>query len=328
MPQHKELPFDVLEKIIDTIGADDTPMSNNLKPFSLTCKSLLHSCRKHIFKTIIIGLPVRMDDIDEDELDDDRDLVSREIPPSRLCWLMSTQPQFSEYVRVFKFGVSGDPSTYCIDNPDFSRVLRRFTQLQSFTLDVQYDSGHEENVVEWADIPRPIQDTILFLVRLPTLTSLTMRNQRIPLFRIELADNLHCLRIDDVAIPEEENGPMSFSDRIEPIVLHEYSAGYSCVDTTSAILKAGLPDNRDAFDFSELRHLRADIYSFPEDVDAARDVISRTAQLRTLALTSEAALLYQIRQRANTSLHSPHQPWVLCPVLRRPHHVPQYTHAD
>lgn len=290
MPQHPAIPFDVIEKIIDTIGADDTPMSNNLRPFSLTCKLLLHSCRKHIFKTIIIGLPVPMDDVNEDEPDDTqsrRDSMSRAIPPSRLCWLVSAQPQLSEYVRVFKFGIDDDPSTYCAENPEFAQVLQRFTQLRSLTL----DSGHDEGVVEWADIPHPIQDSVLFLIRLETLTSLTLQNQRIPLLQIKFAANLGCLHIDDVTIIEEEDGPINPPDCVEPIFLHKYTIGYSCVDTTSAILKAKLPDNRHLFDFSELWHLRSEMYSFRADSDAAHDVISRTTQLRTLSLTSEVALL-------------------------------------
>ena len=90
MLQHPALPFDVLEAIVNTLAADDTVKLPNVKTFSLTCKSLLHCCRKQIFKTIIIGLPIPMEIFDEYEADVDwtmHDSTAREIPPSRLCWL-------------------------------------------------------------------------------------------------------------------------------------------------------------------------------------------------------------------------------------------------
>ncbi|KJA26424.1 hypothetical protein HYPSUDRAFT_64138 [Hypholoma sublateritium FD-334 SS-4] len=284
------LPFDVLDAIVDTLAVDDTPMFTNLKPFSLTCKSLLHSCRKHIFKTIIIGLPIPTEGTIEDEPDDNwskRDSKSGVIPPSRLCRLMSAQPQLSEYVRDFKYGINGDPSTYSAANPDISPVLRRFTLLQSLTLGVEHGSGHD-GMVKWADIPRPIQDSVRFLIRLQTLTSLTLRNQIIPLFQIKIAANLHCLHIYNVVF-EEENGSINLPDCTQPLSLHEYSTGNICADITSTVLNARLPDNRYIFDFSELWHLRAEVYAFPDHLDAVDDVISRTTQLKTLSLLMHTA---------------------------------------
>ena len=329
MSQYPALPFDVLEKIIDTLADEDTPTFSNLKTFSLTSKSLLHSCRKHIFKTIIIGLPVPMDNIDEEDSDDD--CIDREISPSRLCWLMSARPQLSEYVRVFKFGINCDPWTYHIVDSEFAPVLQRFTQLQSLTLDVKYYRGRPRDVTTWADIPPPIQKSVLFLIRLQTLTALTLRYHEFPLFKIEIAANLRCLHIDNVTIFEGEDAPINLlSNCVQPIFLHEYSMGYSCADTTTAILNAMLLNNRHMFEFSELWHLQAEIYSSPEDSDVAHNVVSKTSQLRTLDLTSEVVPLHpSIQQRVNISPHrSSYQSSVPCSILWRPHRISPFTHTD
>ena len=46
------VPVDILEHVVDILAADDDQIS--IKAFSLVCHSVLHFCRKHIFKTIII----------------------------------------------------------------------------------------------------------------------------------------------------------------------------------------------------------------------------------------------------------------------------------
>lgn len=332
MPQHPELPFDILEGVIDTLAADDTPTFTHLKSFSLTCKSLLHSCRKHIFKTIIVGLPVPMDDINEDDADDNRsssDAKRTEIPPERLCWLISVQPQLSEYVRVLKLGIAREHD----QSLDIAQVLRCFRRLQSLTLDTEHDFG-PEYMTKWSRIPHELQQSVLFLIERETLTALTLRSHcKFPLFQAKLSVNLHCLHIENLTIFEEGDGAVSLSHHVEPIFLRRYSIGYSGAGATTAILGARLADGRHIFDFSELRHLRAEICYFPEaalDLAAAHDVIRRTTQLRTLSLKSEVARLeHPVHQRIDVSLRSQHEPHAPRHIVRRPRRrVPQYAQAD
>lgn len=311
MPRHRPaLPFDVLEAIVDALAADDTPMLTNVKTFSLACKALLHCCRKHVFKTIVVGFspaPSLMDNIDDDDPGNNLssyDAMSREILPSCLCRLISMQPQLSDYVRVLKLGISRDAWRHW-EESDFAQVLQRFSRLQSLTLDMEYDSEYE-TMVEWIDIPHPIRNSFLFLIRLETLTSLTLRSLFFPFFQVEVGINLRCLHIDDVAFFEEENGVVKLSHYVQPILLHQFSMGCLDADTMDNILNARLPDNRRIFDFSELHHLRAAFYIAPEDVDKVREIINKTILLRTLSLTSEVDLLKPtIHRRINIFLPSP-----------------------
>ena len=228
-------------------------------------------------------------------------------------------------MRIFKFGISKDPSTYYFENPDFAQVLRRFTQLQSLALDTKY-FAEPEGLLKWGDIPHPIQNSILFLIRLPTLTTLTLQYQIFPLSQVAIAANLRYLHIDEVSIFEDENGSINLPGGVQPIFLHEYSMGHSCASTTTAILN--VTDNHHVmFDFSELLHLRAELY-FPNDSDAAQDVISRTTQLKTLSLISEVPLSHpSVLQGVNISHHSSHQ-LHLSSTLQKSCPIAQFTHAD
>ena len=256
MAQGSPIPFDILENIIDTLAADDDENSTFLKPCALTCRSLLHRSRKHIFRTIVIGHPTN--------LTDERPKLFSQMP-SRLSRLMSRTPELADYVRVLKIGV-GTGEKYYSKCRQLPSTLRRFKHVESLTLSARSASRTiSVKILDWTDVRPPMQNATLSIIQLRTLHTLSLWKIIFPILQAKIGANvraLHTADVDFFALDDDEPQHV-----VQPIPLHSYTMGYDCGAQSTILLEATRCDGRPVFDFHHLRDLSAKCHFLPRDFD-------------------------------------------------------------
>lgn len=294
MSQGLSIPFDILENIIDILAADDDTNLTFLKPCALICRSLLHCSRKHIFRTIIIGLPTN--------LTDERPKLFSQMP-SRLSRLMSRTPEIADYVRVLKIGVDTGEKYYakCRQLPS---TLRRFKHVESLTLSARSASRTiSVKILDWTDVRPPMQNAILSIIQLRTLKTLILWKIIFPILQVKVGVNVRALHTADVDFFElDDDGSQAGPEppnAVQPIQLHTYSMGYDCGAQSTILLEAKRSDGRPVFDFSHLRELHVECHSLPRDFDVMQNIINETAHLTTLFFASEVVLVQSLVPKAD-----------------------------
>ncbi|KJA16461.1 hypothetical protein HYPSUDRAFT_47380 [Hypholoma sublateritium FD-334 SS-4] len=279
MPQGSAIPFDILEDIIDILAADDDKNSTFLKPCALICRSLLHRSRRHIFRTITVGLPT--------DLTEKQPKLFPQMP-SRLCRLMSHTPVIADYVRVLKIGV-GSGEKYYAESRKLPATLRQFKHIESLMLSARCAPRNEGiKLLDWTNVRPSLQHSILSLIQLGTLKSLILWKLIFPIFQVKLGVNVRALRIADVDFFErDDQGPQAGPEpqnTVQPIQLHDYCMANNCGAQSAVLLEATRPNGRPIFDFSHLRCLVAE-WHLPGDFDVLQNITNKTTHLTTLCLT-------------------------------------------
>ena len=309
--------FDILEKIIDIIAADDDENSTLVKPCALICRSLLHCSRTHIFRKITVGLPTN--------LTEKRPNLFWGMP-SRLCRLISRTPELANYVRVLEIGI-GAGEKYYAEGRRLSSTLRRFKHIESLMLSAQCPPRNSGiKLLNWKNVSLPLQQAILSLMQLQTLKGLNLWKMIFPIFQMKIGGNVRSLRMADVNFYAlDDDGPRTwpkYPSAVQPIQLHEYGMSNDGGAQSKKLLKATRSDGRPVFDFGHLRSLTAELYFLPRDLDVVQDIINKTTHLTTLFLTSEVIPAKSLASKADIQFiynHSQMLQWYMGPgrVFRR-----------
>ena len=267
------VPVDILEHVVDILAADDDQIS--IKAFSLVCHSVLHFCRKHIFKTIII----------DTNYPEDKQSASVLL----LCRLICNAPHIADYVRVLIMDIYTDSERLCSKYPDFAYILGKFNHIQSLTI---FNTKHSRGYLRlyWYGIEEPLQRAILHLVQLDTLTALHLGFMRLPITKMELSANLQRLELDDVGpltLRAEDNAT---SSNAKSVHLREFRMDSRSSTIANVIFSARRLDGLRAFNFDSLRHFHALWYGH-DGIDATRNVLAKATHLATFDLTGDVAIL-------------------------------------
>ena len=132
MASFSDCPLEITAVIIESLQDDFTA----LKACSMTCRSFLPFCRAFIFRFI--------------------DLTTRIVSFGRL---LDSNPSISDYVHNLVYQLQYHDLDHSVP-----RVLIQFHRLHFFRL-----IGDEAH---WNALPQPFRDSILHIIRLPSLTSL------------------------------------------------------------------------------------------------------------------------------------------------------------
>ncbi|KAF8150700.1 hypothetical protein B0H34DRAFT_665812 [Crassisporium funariophilum] len=250
------LPLDVAGIIVDALG-DEQDM-NALKACSLASRIFVPLSRKHILSTVQIN-------------DAFSELPSPPETSNLVALLSSPNPDVPNYIRKFEFRLT----EYDLEHRSLPSLLQKITKLDSL-----YLWSHGTEKIDWLQIPKPMRNALLHLMRLPTLTHLRLRwFQNFPVSDIAPCTNLISLNVEHVEFAEIDT-PAAVST---PPKLQEYIVGDKSALSTHMLLDAVLENGNSAFDFTGLKKLNA-IYEEDEDVSATERLLKDVKTLETLEL--------------------------------------------
>ncbi|KJA23638.1 hypothetical protein HYPSUDRAFT_39836 [Hypholoma sublateritium FD-334 SS-4] len=268
------IPVDILEHIVDILASDDD--QGSIKACSLMCHSLLHFCRRHIFKTIIVGT----------HSSDDKQPASL-IP--LFCRLICNAPHIADYVRILTMGIHDDSARLCSKYPEFAYVLGQFNHIQSLTISDPMHSGAQQGL-SWDCIQPLFQKAILHLVQFDTLTSLCLGSIRLPVTMMKLSPSLRRLELDNVQPLTFEVEDTAATSNSKPLCLQEFKVDSGSSVVVNTILSVRRSEGLHAFDFNSLRSFQAS-WNSQDGIDASRNVLMRATHLVTFELTGDVMAL-------------------------------------
>ncbi|KAF8149925.1 hypothetical protein B0H34DRAFT_731755 [Crassisporium funariophilum] len=229
------LPIEVIGVIIDALG-DERDM-NALKACCLTCRAFVHLSRKHLFSTLDINttFPYRTWNFGQ--------------------LLSISDPGVLDCILKFEFQI-----TRCeLEYPSLPTFLLRITKLESLFL-----SALNDETKDWSKLHKALQEALLHLMHLPTLTHFRLRwFKNFPVSAIVSCNNLISLNVGDVVLVEMDHLPT----RSKPHMIQEYTMERLASSATHALLDTKLANGNPGFDFTMLKKLDATCEG-PHDVSA------------------------------------------------------------
>lgn len=224
------IPFEIIDAIIDH-NYEDT---NTLSSCSLVAHSFVDSCQKHLFSTVFLNLlrPVRYSE--------------------GLLDIFIANPRISSYVRhiylqdyVSRFVTLEDDALPGI----LSSILSRLHHLQTFTLVNLYKGVNYTIITEdWAYMPKFLQNTLLTLFTLPSLTAICIGDFfNFPIHHFRQCPQLKRLNLHSIVEPASNKGQFETSEAPVPIL---ESLEINDESAKAAKVLEGL------LDLSQLRELR------------------------------------------------------------------------
>ncbi|KAF8182075.1 hypothetical protein BJ912DRAFT_979015 [Pholiota molesta] len=263
------IPLDVIETIIDILVTLDDHGLSSVRTCSLTCRSFLHFCRKHIFASV--------------SLDIGKTYASIPHPTSaQFQKLLITAPEIAKYVRKLSFGVPPYQSWGGFFNVvNLAEVLMKFDQVQQLTI----GSINTFEAINWSKLPFCLQDAVFHLLDLPTIDYLILI--RISHFRVSdltRCSNLRRLRVEFFKDPVLDQ----ISPTLHPrsVVLEEYSMGWQSCEAMEKVIALEWPNGQPVFDFRQLKK-----YSAPYElrwgdtaIELTRGILKQTDQLASICL--------------------------------------------
>jgi hypothetical protein len=276
------IPLDVIETIIDVLVTLDDHGLSSVRTCSLTCRSFLHFCRKHIFASI--------------SLDIGKTYASIPYPTSASFQkLLITAPEIAKYVRKLSFGVPPYQSWGGFFNVvNLAEVLMKFDQVQQLTI----GSINTFEAINWSKLPFCLQDAVFHLLDLPTIEHLILI--RISHFRVSdltRCSNLRRLRVEFFKDPVLDQIPPTLHPR--SVVLEEYSMGWQSCEAMEKVIALEWPNGQPVFDFRQLKK-----YSAPYElrwgdtaIELTREILKKTDQLASICLQCTLSSQYLKTQK-------------------------------
>ena len=224
MASKPTLPLETIQVIINTL-AEDNNDHITLKACSLTCQTLLHLCRKHIFASITL---------------DGHNLANPKPKTVHFINLISTTPEIADYIQQLEFYISNEE----FEQPLLPGILKTITKLDSLT-------------IRWPRFQRqwhtnPLRPAILHLLHLPTLTHLDLEDiNEFIVSDLTPCTSLKSLRLSLIKIGETENQQCLIVSK-EPIRLQRLFAGNESSTAVSKLSTAKRLDGGLIFDFTNL----------------------------------------------------------------------------
>jgi len=226
------LPYDIVGRIIDILAAegDLAPVKNA----SLTSSSVLHLCRRHIFRTISYGSSFHRSCLPKLLVNRDNSAIVQHIKNLHL----------SLY----------NPNNPLLVSPLLPNFLHTIPHLECLRI-----SGY----VDWTEIDPLLRSALLHLMHLPTLTHLGFSGIRnIPISALAPCANLKQLDIDCTTLApfEDQSHSLRMSCSKTPRILR-----FKTTESKTAVerlLRAKWEDGGPVLDFTHIDNIQLDSDAF------------------------------------------------------------------
>ena len=168
------LPFDVLQRIVESLSESQMIDRATLSKLSLTCRSLLPMCRKHIFSAISLQ-PRSFDNDDPAKkcmvINKNVDLLHLSITNMEL--LTTSSPSIIDCVRSLHLELRSAN----VHDAGLVQLLDKFYFLEKLLLSNLYEpSSHvgDPQALHWAKFPSPLQAALVRIIKLQSVSHLTL----------------------------------------------------------------------------------------------------------------------------------------------------------
>ena len=250
------LPLDILLYIIDLLAED----VNSLRILSLTCKSMVPLCRKHLFSYLSLAShPLKI--------------------LKRFNDLHSTNPDIARYVRRLDYIACIPVFT---EELKFLHILTEHSSLQRIRLRSLRSSW------PWNNLPNSLRSSLISLIQLPTVFHLDIEDLNgFPATALSGCSNLIDLWLRNLEFsPPEVNQVISRSKVPTPVSLHiRGPREASSYDFAAFLSSASLHTGGPIVDFSRLQKAEFDVSS-RDDIDHVNKLITATTRLEYFSIDS------------------------------------------
>ena len=269
MANHPRLPLEVVEQIIDIVGAkskiykrlEDLP---SVKACALVCHSFLALCRKHIFASVTLN-----------------DLKRRSPSPTSddFYHLLSNSPHLAVYIRELEYIVNKEEFV-AKRLPWLSSMFKKLVKLQVLSINKWGFNLGPGNKLDWMSSSE--RKVLLPLLHLPTLTSISLFQIR----NFTLADLAGCANLKTLEFWELEcsTGVGKFLEVLPttPVMLECLVMDDGNLEPVHQLRHARRPDGKPIIDFSSLKEILATVTR----LDSLTEFFEMCRNLRTIDLTS------------------------------------------
>ena len=266
---HPRLPLEVVEQIIDIVGAkseiynqpEDLP---SLKACALVCHSFIALCRKHIFASVTLN-----------------DLKRR--PPSPTSddfyHLLSNSPHLAVYIRELEYIVNKEEFV-AKRLPWLSSMFNKLVKLQVLSIRYWGSYSGPGNKLDWMSSSE--RKVLLPLFHLPTLTSISLSKIQ----NFALADLAGCVNLKTLDFwgLECSTGIGKFLEVLPatPVMLERLVMEDGNVKPVYQLRHARRPDGKPIIDFSSLKEISATVTR----LDSLMELFEMCRTLHKIDLTS------------------------------------------
>lgn len=259
------LPYDIIGHIIDILAEEgDLVLLNNP---SLASSSLLHLCRRHIFRTIPF----------------DNFYFKRQTPPKHsFIRLLDTNPGIVQYIRELNYEVHHNDAQL---SPRLPNLLQTISHLRCLRIRNALLENPAQKF-DWTKMDPLLRSALLRLMHLPTLTHFEISMvHKLPLSALVPCINLEGLDIQYSTVLPFEESDLNLKPEIRclqtPRILHFTTNSSTCA--VGMLLGARWKDGRLLLDFTHLKTLYIDFTMF-EDADVTRNLFKCLEQLEELSV--------------------------------------------
>ena len=264
----KILPLDIIENIVNIL-IDEVEGLEYVKTLSLTCQSFLPFCRKHILSSIEI----------KSENNKPITMYRLELPYAEAFeQLLLKTPAIAKYVRHLTIRISITKSYLSRDPLD--QVVRQLTRLKSLSISMYISPVGDS--LNWNDICSSMQNSLLYLIHLPTLRDLYLETiNDFPISNLITCTNLKYLYLGDLQITDElDEAASSMSGNL--MQLQELAIGESGLDISADLLELRCPDGRPGLDLTCLEKISISVENdedWRDTFDFNKEIFSRAYRL-------------------------------------------------
>ena len=263
MTNHPRLPLEVLEQIIDIVGAkseshfDDFP---SLKSCALVCHYFHALCRNHIFGSVV--------------LNGRQPFIS---PTSdHLNQLLLDSPHLAIYIRRLDYIVN-NKELVKKRLPWLSSMLKKLVKLEK--LKIHYSHSQRSRRLDWM-LPSA-RKVLIPLLHLPTLTSISLSKIQ----NFALADLAGCVNLKKLRFGKLEcsTGVGRFLKALPttPLMLERLALNDENVKLVQRLCDARRPDGKLLIDFSSLNKIKAEV----AQLDSMTELFGMCSNLHKVDIT-------------------------------------------
>ncbi|KDR66870.1 hypothetical protein GALMADRAFT_161831 [Galerina marginata CBS 339.88] len=253
MPPIPTLPLEIVQEVVDIL-AQDGPDLSSIKACSVTCKTYLPLCRKHIFSSILLTGQIRPIHVSKPTL-------------AAFIRVLSTTPEIAYYIRNLVYY----PSMKDLDLPLLPETFMQIQNLESLSIHWPVRSQFQWN-------KNPLRLALLHLLHLPTLIRLEARGIRdFVIVDLMPCTNLKEFKFSRINFAKTENiFPSPLPSR--PIRLRQLSAGEGSSAMVSKLYQTLRPDGKPILDFTSIASVSLMVEE-DDELNASQEFLKRCRKL-------------------------------------------------